>query len=229
MSLLKKLFHTVSPQNSETDCHTPNKNMILVDAYWNDSEDPELLAKLDELLQDCSTRAEEFVKIAELCLPATTNEQLYYASKSYMWAGASYRKEAIHYLEKYIEAGAICENTPAGFREMNNKVYDLRAMSISGIYCDLAKCYAGEYEFDKAIELYKIASNLTPNFPAPIIRLSDMYVKKNQLDKAKSILESATHSEAYEDDDFRSSIDKCLLDINEKIFKGYVYKPRKPK
>ena len=79
MNLLNKLF----PKKNEIP-DTKNKNMILVEAYWNDTADKALVTELDNLLQDCSTRAEEFVRIAELCLPATTNEQLYYASKAYV-------------------------------------------------------------------------------------------------------------------------------------------------
>ena len=42
-----------------------SKNMILVEAYWNDTADKALVTELDNLLQDCSTRAEEFVRIAD--------------------------------------------------------------------------------------------------------------------------------------------------------------------
>ena len=224
MNLLNKLF----PKKNEIP-DTKNKNMILVEAYWNDTADKALVTELDNLLQDCSTRAEEFVRIAELCLPATTNEQLYYASKAYVWAGASYRKEAIYYLEKYIEAGATYEGTPSGTREMNGVIYDLKAMSISNVYFDLAKCYEGEYEFDKAIENYEKAANFSPHNQAFIINLSNVYVKKNQLEKAKDILEVETNSGAYKDEEFRTAIDKHLIDINDKIKRGYIYRPRKKK
>ena len=119
MKLFSKIFSNLSNyssyENSQTEENavstTDNeqsktivktKNMMLVDAYWNGSLDSVLVSELDNLLQDCSARSEELVKIAELCLPATTNEQLYYASKAYVWAGASCRKDAIYYLEKYI-------------------------------------------------------------------------------------------------------------------------------
>lgn len=224
MNLLNKLF----PKKNQIP-DTKNKNMILVEAYWNDTADKALVTELDNLLQDCSTRAEEFVRIAELCLPATTNEQLYYASKSYVWAGASYRKEAIYYLEKYIESGATYEGTPSGIRKMNGVTYDLKAMSISNVYSDLAKCYEGEYEFDKAIENYEKAASFSPHSLAFITSLANIYVKKNQLGKAKDILEAATNSGAYKDEEFRTAIDKHLIDINDKIKRGYIYRPRKKK
>ena len=224
MNLFNKLF---SKKNELPK--SKNKNMILVEAYWNDTADKALVAELDNLLQDCSTRAEKFVRIAELCLPAITNEQLYYASKSYVWAGASYRKEAIYYLEKYIESGATYEGTPSGIREMNGVVYDLKALSISTTYSDLAKCYEGEYEFDKAIENYEKAASFSPHSLAFITSLANIYVKKNQLGKAKDILEAATNSGAYKDEEFRTAIDKYLIDINDKIKRGYIYRPRKKK
>ena len=202
---------------------------MLVHAYWDDSSDEALLSELDNLLCNCHTRAEKLAKIAELCLPAKTNEQLFYASKSYVWAGASYRKEAIYYLEKYIESGATYEGTPSGTREIQGIIYDLKSMSISDTYCDLAQCYEGEYEFDKAIKNYEKAAELTPYVPSYIVKLSNAYIKKNQLENAKSILESATTKKEYEYESFRSAIDNCLIDINKKISSGYVYKPRKRK
>lgn len=246
MKLFSKIFSNLSNyssyENSQTEENavstTDNeqsktivktKNMMLVDAYWNGSLDSVLVSELDNLLQDCSARSEELVKIAELCLPATTNEQLYYASKAYVWAGASCRKDAIYYLEKYIASGATYDGTPSDIREINGVVYDLKTMSISNTYSDLAKCYEGEYEFDKAIENYEKAMTLSPHMQSYVISLANVYVKKNQLEKAKNVLESATSSEAYKDAGFRTAIDKNLLDINEKITRGYVYKPRKKK
>ena len=70
---------------------------------------------------------------------------------------------------------------------------------------------------------------LSPHMQSYVISLANVYVKKNQLEKAKNVLESATSSEAYKDAGFRTAIDKNLLDINEKITRGYVYKPRKKK
>ena len=56
MNLFNKLF---SKKNELPK--SKNKNMILVEAYWNDTADKALVAELDNLLQDCSTRAEKFV------------------------------------------------------------------------------------------------------------------------------------------------------------------------
>ena len=198
-----KLFNKLSSLLNNRSSSIQNKNMMLVDAYWNGSDDDALISELDNLLQECSTRAEKLIRIAELCLPATTNEQLYYASKSYVWAGASYRKEAIYYLEKYIEAGATYENAPTGFREINGIVYDLKSMDISNTY--------------------------SPSIPTYIVKQAQIYVKKNQLNTAKKLLESAATTKYYEHEEFRSIIDKYLLNVNEKISNGYVYKPRKRK
>ena len=100
---------------------------------------------------------------------------------------------------------------------MNGVTYDLKAMSISNVYSDLAKCYEGEYEFDKAIENYEKAASFSPHSLAFITSLANIYVKKIQLGKAKDILEAATNSGAYKDEEFRTAIDKHLIDINDKI------------
>ena len=60
-----KLFNKLFSKKNELS-KSKNKNMILVEAYWNDTADKTLVAELDNILQDCSTRAEEFVRIAEL-------------------------------------------------------------------------------------------------------------------------------------------------------------------
>lgn len=76
-------------------------NLKLVRTYWEDiPEDTQLNNELDSILSSCSTRSERLAKIAELCLPAETNEELYYISKCYVWAGAKYRLKAIEYLKK---------------------------------------------------------------------------------------------------------------------------------
>lgn len=207
--------------------NTKEHNMELVRAFWNDDENLE--SELEFLLESYPTRAEQFAKIAELCLPATTNEELFFISKSYVWAGAAYRLKAIEYLKKYINAGAICEETPDGTRNVNGILYDLKSLSIADVYTDLGNCYAGEYEFDQAIECFRQAYSLAPYIPSNAVKISEMHVKKNELYKALDFLQVAKGSSYYAFEDFRSVIDKYILDVQRKIENGYIYRPRKKK
>lgn len=209
--------------------YTKEHKMQLVRAYWNETDDEQLNKELDSLLVSCKTKSEKLSIIAELCKPAETNEELYFISKAYVWAGADYRSEAIEYLKKYIAAGAICDETPEGIREMNGISYDLKSMSVASVYTDLGNCFANEYEFDKAIECYQEAYSLVPYISSNAVKISEMYVKKNELVRALDYLETIKSSIYYKLEIYSSVIDKCITDVQKKIEKGYVYKPRKKK
>ena len=203
-------------------------NLRLVHEFWaSDSDD--YSEYLKQVLKPCVTRAERFVKVAELCKPAETCEELYFISKSYMWAGATYRPLAIEYLKKYIEAGAFWEGLPSGVIKMEGYEVDQKIANIADVYTNLGSCYEGEYMFSEALECFKNAYSLTPYFCGNIIKSVQVYIKMNNLQGALDFLESTKNNAYYALLDYKNSIDKCHSDVEEKIKKGYIYKPRKKK
>ena len=234
MGILNKLFKKSNSDQMEDGSRNFDKvdsfhqhRMELVRAYWNGSDNHNINNELNSILSSCKTRSEKLEKIAKLCEPAKTNEDLYYISKSYVWAGAQYRTAAIRYLLEYIEAGGFWEGLPDEKIPMDGYVLDQKASNISSAYADLAKCYEGEYEFDKALEAYQKAYELLPYSVANLIGISTIYIKKNNLDKALAALEEAKNSTYYNIPDFSDVVDRHIVDVKIKIEKGYVYKPKR--
>ena len=234
MGILNKLLKKRNPDQMGDESENLDKiesfhqhRMELVRAYWDGSDDNNINNELNSILSSCKTRSEKLEKIAKLCEPAETSEDLYYISKSYVWAGAQYRTEAIKYLLEYIDAGGFWEGLPDEKISMDGYVFDQKAGHISSAYADLAKCYEGEYEFDKALEAYQKAYELLPYSPASLIGVSTVYIKKNNLDNALTVLEEAKNSPYYNIPDFSDVVDRHIIDVKNKIEKGYIYKPRK--
>lgn len=198
-------------------------------AYWDGSEKDEIDQELNLLLSDCTTRSEELIRIAELCIPAETPEELYLISKAYVWAGAKYRKTAIKYLEDYIAVGAFWDGLPDGKIQMQGYIFDQKAGNIASVWTDLGNCYEGELEFEKAYHCFEKAFSLIPYSPSNVVKMANVLVKKNELNNALLILENAKDSNYYKLLEFSSVIDKYILDIQEKIDRGYIYRPRKKK
>lgn len=198
-------------------------------AYWSGSDKSEITQELETLLSNCATRSEELEKIAELCIPAKTPEELYLVSKAYVWAGAKYRKEAIKYLNEYISVGAFWDGLPDGQIQMKGYTFDQKAGNIASVWSDLGTCYEGEFEFEKAYHCFEKAFSILPYSPSNLIKMSNILVKKNELNNALSLLQNSKNSIYYKLPEFASAINKTILDIQNKMEKGYVYKPRKKK
>lgn len=204
------------------------RNLRLVHEFWaSDSED--YSEDLKQVLNPCVTRAERFAKVAELCKPSETCEELYFISKSYVRAGAEYRKQAIEYLNKYIEVGAFWEGLPSEVIKIDGYEVDQKIANIADAYTNLGNCYEGEYMFSEALKCFKNAYSLTPYFCGNIIKTVQVYIKMNNLQGALDFLDSTKNNTYYALRDYKNSIDKCCSDVEEKIKKGYIYKPRKKK
>lgn len=113
--------------------------------------------------------------------------------------------------------------------KMQGYIIDQKKANIASAYTDLGNCLEGEYKFDEAIKCYKKAYSLTPYFPANLIKISQVFVKKNDLPKALDVLLSSKESPYCQLNEFRECIARYQSDVENKIKKGYVYKPRKQK
>lgn len=185
-----------------------------------------LLQQTVDLLQSGKTRIELLAIAADMCKPADTVEKLYYISKIYVYAGAKYRKEAIEYLSKFIDRIDEYHGFPNGtIRDYDGFIIDQRKANIASIYSDLGKCYEGEYMFENALKAYEKEYELTPYYPTGIINISNILIKQNNLESALKVLLEAKTSEFYKKS-FKEILDKKISDVEAKISKGYVYKPR---
>lgn len=140
-------------------------------------------------------------------------------SNAYIFLGASYRKQAIQYLTKYLENPCwipCCEQ--------------YRNTYLAGRWSYLGKSYEGEYQFDLALKAYWCELKLTPSFPSPYIEIARVMRKKNQIDLAIQFLKAARKTKHYQnpclETQFRIVIDSHLSELESKRERGYVYRPR---
>ena len=186
--------------------------------------------KAQAILQECNSRQEILLTAIKYCgVNPTDAKSLYIISHCYVWLGAKYRTLAIKYLEAYISAGAVWQGTPNDTIDMDGYSFDQRKASKASVYNYLGAAYEGEYMFEKAEEAYTHAEELEPYFATYSVDRARTFVKRNDLKKALDYLQSKKDTQYYKKniDEYRLLLDNAIDDINKKIEKGYVYKPRK--
>ena len=183
-----------------------------------------------KILSRCNSNEDICMQAISLCDPPHTPKRLYITAYSYYYAGAKYRTKAIEFLTKYADAGGFWEGTPHDILNIHGYNYNQLNANKANVYYYLGKCYEGEYLFDDAIEVYKKALSLQPDFQGYYIRIADMYRKKNDLDTALSVLNDAKKTWYYKKvPDFKTVILSYEKKFSDMKARGYIYKPRKRK
>ena len=164
----------------------------------------------------------------QLCGYPTTPKQLYIVSSCYVLCGASYRPQAIEFLNKYINVGAVWEGTPCDNFIIDGHIINQLDLNRAAVYCDLGKAYEGEYQFDNALKSYFNAIKFDPSCTPAIAYSADVFVKKNLIDAGLNFLTNFKNSPFK---DVRSIARSKTQELKDKKSKGYVYKarPRKNK
>ena len=192
-------------------------------------------------ISGCSTRQDVLDKVIELCTPANTAHRRYLVAISLAWSTVKRRKEAIiaikYYLENPLYPGEY-DNRSHG--RIGGVMSDSKSMHISEMYRYLGKAYEGEYQFENAYQAFMKAVDATPYSVSHYCDLIGILIKMNRLDSARQVCIDAQnlpyyqpyHKKTYDgkeyvDGSFKKVIDAQLLDIDKKIEKRYVYKPRK--
>jgi tetratricopeptide (TPR) repeat protein len=199
--------------------------------------------QIDDILKQCETRQDVLNKVIELCGEPTKPRQRYLYAKAYAWSKVEYRKLAIKYLELYLKDELYekeYKNHHHIFGDKQFSVEEERNIHLAAMYSSLGNAYEGEYEFDKAFNCYKKEQELAPFWPAPYCQMCAILIKKNELDEAMKLYLASKKSqyykpfkfksvlgETYTEDTFQKVIDSHISELQEKINKGYIYKPRK--
>lgn len=170
-----------------------------------------------------NSKIDSLMAAINLCGDPNTPKKLYIVSRCYVMAGAKYRPKAIEYLLKYIDVGAAWEGTPRDNIKMDDYVINQLSVNQSEVYCDLGKCYEGEYQFEKALEWYFKALEKFPVSTPPACYIADVYVKMNNIDAGLNFLKEIKKT-GYKD--MKLIANSKIKELNEKKTKGYVYKPR---
>lgn len=190
-----------------------------------------------------ATRQDYLDKIIELCTPANTAQRRYLIATALAWSTVKRRKEAIIAIKNYLD-------NPLYTKAYENRSYgliagvkpDSRSMHIAEMYTYLGKAYEGEYQFEDAYQSFLKAIKYAPYSTSHYCDLINVLIKMNRMDDARQVCLDAQqlpyyqpyHGKLYNgktfiDDSFKKLIDSQLQDIDKKIDRGYVYKPRKRK
>jgi len=197
------------------------------------------------ILKQCPTQQDIINKVIELCGEPITSRQRYLYAKAYALSKVEYRKLAIKYLELYLNNPLYEDAFKNYHHSLGDKQFSLaeeRNIHLSEMYYCLGKAYDGEYGFDKALDYYQKEQSLIPFYPAPYCHICSILIKQNKLSEAMGtylVAKKSPHykpfkhknmlGKLYTEDTFKKVIDNHIIELQEKIDKGYVYKSRKSK
>lgn len=184
---------------------------------------PPPAADVVRVLEECGNdRMKILHKEISLCEGYDTPMAYCIVSNAYVFMGALYRKQAIVYLERYLQ-------NPSWIPWQEKD----RARYIASRWAYLGQAYEGEYLFDKSLAAYDRQRCLNPCLPAAYINIARIMKKKNQLDLAIQFLRTCQKTEYYrnasDSNPFDKVIDEALADMEHKYLHGYVYRPRPTK
>lgn len=161
---------------------------------------------------------------AQICIPPKNNNELYIIATAYEWAGATYRKEAIYWYEKYIENGAISDYIQSFIIHEDNYSYDQRIKFVSISHGTLGELYAAERQFEKSNIEYETAIKIAPFLPSNYIKLARNHITLKDFDKYDEVISEAQASIFYRIDKFfKMAIDTNAAKMSSEIDKINYY------
>lgn len=202
----------------------PPKLSLAIRLQWTlivggPSPAPDVLQILEECNHD---RMSILKKEVDLCQGVDTAMAYCILSNAYVFMGAAYRREAILYLKKYL-------SNPDWIPCLEKD----RLRYLASRWNYLGKAYEGERQFNEAIYAFDQQRYLEPNMPAAYVSIAQTMLKMRQLPLAIEFLRSTKNTKYYREplfgSCFKTTIDSKLADFEEKLKRGYVYRPRKNK
>lgn len=187
---------------------------------------PSYTYQVQRFINRYGSKKDSLIAAINLCGNPITPKQLYIVSTCYVLAGASYRPQAIEFLNKYINVGAVWEGTPRSNIIIDGYTINQLNINKASVYCDLGKAYEGEYQLDDALMSYFHSLKCDPSYTPAISYSADVYVKKNLIDSGLNFLKNFRKSPFK---DVRLIASEKTKELKDKKSKGYVYKPRKRK
>lgn len=189
---------------------------------------------VNKILKNCTPIGEKYperqhvlLKVIELIGEPQTPKERFLFAKAYAWSRANYRNQAIKYLELYLN------------NELYSEIVESQGLKehLSEMYGYLGKAYIGEYNFDKALCVYEYLIDKFHDIPSAYMGKCEVLVKQNKLNTCYDWLLDCKklpyykfnkkYDETSYENWFYFTINRLLKDVEEKIKKGYKYRPRK--
>lgn len=162
----------------------------------------------ERILQSTNSRQDVLNKIIDLVGEPNTPKERYIIAKAYSWSYASLSKEAIKYLELYLN-NPLYEEYYANTRHNNWFIshpdnlsdYEIlfieKRLHISEMYKYLGDKYLHEKMYNESFNSYKIALRNAPFYAHNWINIYKLYIQIKDYESARDILNKAKNSKYY--------------------------------
>lgn len=208
-------------------------------------QDPPKSRSLEKALKEYPSRQARIERILELCGDQQNPRQRYIRAMALSFEKSDDKNRAITAFVQYL-AGEPYEGAYLGARHtLGNRAFspeEEKKIHLAEMYTHLGALYSTRADFKQAFACAQKEMELTPFYPGPYCRASDLCVKKNQLPEAMNILAHAKKTDFYRpvkykdgagetitEDTFRRVIDRHVEELQKKIDRGYEYNPKKKK
>lgn len=208
-------------------------------------QDPPKSRALEKDLKEYPSKQARIDRILELCGEPQTPRQRYIRAMTISLEKSDDRSRAIGAFVKYLAGEPYEEAWIHAKHTLGNRPFppeEEKKIHLAEMYARLGALYSAHGDYKQAFACAQKEMDLTPFYPGPYCRASDLCVKKNQLSEAMNILAHAKktgyyHPIKYKDaagetvteDTFRRVIDRHVEELKKKIDRGYEYSPKKKK
>lgn len=240
MGFLEKLFKTEMSKTNNVELASQLFETQMLGGYI----DKKYKYLVNKILKECTPKGDKYperqqvlLRVIELIGEPTTPKERFIVAKAYAWSRANYRQQAIEYLELYLNNALYSEIIET--YSQNNSYQEGLKNHLSEMYGYLGKAYIGEYNFDKALSVYEYMINRFPDDPHSYMGKCEVLIKQNKLQECREWLLNCRKLPYYKfnkkydetslENWFYFTINRLLKDTEEKINKGYKYRPRKCK
>lgn len=234
------LFESIFKSNYNVD-NTELASQLFDTQIVGSNVDRKYQKQIFKILKDCTSNGSKYperqqvlLKIIDLIGEPKTSKERFIVAKAYAWSRSNYNDKAIKYLELYLSNDL--------YSEAMNKSYSLKERTkyhLSEMYGYLAKAYIKNYDFEKALSVYQFLIDKYPDDVPSYMGKCETLIKLNHLEECHSWLLNCKKSKYYifnekfpetsTENWFYFTINRLLEDVENKIKKGYKYRPRKTK
>ncbi len=217
-------------------------NIELAYKLFNYNTDGKYGKVVKRYIEKYTDRQDIFLKSIDLITDIDTPKSRYIRAKAYLWSRYPFKLKGIEYANEYITK-ELCSSLYMDIfvpKNVEQSEVTKKDIHISLILHEMGLIYESEYDFEKALECYNKQINLTPFFASSYIDKAKVLIKMDRIQEALNLLKSARLSKYYKpystkiydweeeqlNDDFKTSIELCIVDIEKKINKGYKYRAR---
>lgn len=189
---------------------------------------------LIKILSKNKSRQEILNLVIKICRKSKDAKSRYIYALTYAISNKEYTSQAIFYLNLYLKNDLWEDAYKNKFQNSNQSIEERKNKHLSIMYEYLGKAYLKIYDFKNALISFEKGIDADPTDPILYGRKVECLIKQNQIDNAILYLKTVKEGRYYKKNDnyvpnswFVDTIDKLILECENKKKNNYIYKPRK--